>query len=133
MVLWTGNAHCITCDECRELDKNKAQLQTELTRKEKELERYLQRRDVRLLTETRKQVNDLRRNLINSGRHENECRAACKPDVLKEAECQKLMEEIVRLESQEPQEQNETAKIDSLYLDLSRCNQDLRKLKETQK
>jgi len=132
-VFWTENANSITCDECRDIEKNKAQVQMELSRKEKDLDRYLQRRDVRLLTETRKQINDLRRNMIGLQTHDNECRMACKPDVVKEAECRKLMEQIVTLESQGSEAQADTAKIDSLYSDLSRCHQDLKKLKESHK
>jgi hypothetical protein len=133
LVLWTGNALCITCDECKEIEKNKARVQMDLSHKEKDLERYLQRRDVRLLTETRKQVNDLRKNVMGLQRRDNECKAACKPDILKEAECRRLMEQIVNLESQGPEAQSETGQIDSLYLDLSRCHQDLKKLKEPRK
>lgn len=132
-VLWAENAPCMTCDECREIERNKAQVQTELSRKEKDLERHLQRRDVRLLSESRKQINDLRRNLMGLRSRDEECKSACKPDVLKESECRSLMEQIVGLESQGAEAQPETAKIDSLYLDLSRCYKDLKKLKETRK
>ena len=87
---------------------------------------------------------------------DEECRNACRPDVVKAAECSKIREEIIKLENpseseekpkekseekpetkpQEKQEQKseaEIAKIDGLYRDLQRCNKELRQLKKTEK
>lgn len=128
-----GNCHPITCDECREIEKNRSQVQMDLSRKEKELDRHLQRRAVREVTEIRKQINELRRSLMGLKAKEDECKSACRPDVLKEQECHKLMEQIAGLESQEAGSQSEIQKIDALYVEFSKCRQELKKLREALK
>jgi len=129
-LLAAGNCLSITCDECREIERNRAQVQMDLSRKEKDLDRHLQRRDVRQVTEIRKQINELRRTLMGVKAKEDECKTACRPDVLKDQECHKLMEQIAGMESQEAASQSETRKIDALYGELSKCNQELKKLRE---
>lgn len=93
----------ITCDECRELQKQRSDVQVELARKERELDRAVTRKDFRKISELRTDVNQLRSQLLNMGGRDAECSVACRPDVIKEAECLKLLEEIEGLESGTPE------------------------------
>lgn len=153
-------AFSITCDECRELQKQRSDVQVELARKERELDLAVNRKDFRKISNLRADVNQLRSRMLNMRGRDEECAVACRPDVIREAECLKLMEEIVALESgtsegaakdgsKESKEASSggeaaktaepsgsapsVAKIDNLYKDLARCHRELKRLKEIHK
>ena len=151
-------AYSITCDECRDLQKQRSDVQVELARKERELDQAVTRRDFRKISGLRGEVNQLRAQLLNMRGRDEECVIACRPDVMKELECRKLLEEIASLESgatkgaddtskepkgvaqesdagktaeTKPVEQSDSAaKIDELYRDLARCHRELKRLQE---
>ncbi len=92
-------AFSITCNECRDLQKQRSDVQVELARKERELDQAVTRKDFRKISGLRGEVNQLRAQLLNMRGRDEECVIACRPDVMKEAECRKLLEEIGALES----------------------------------
>jgi hypothetical protein len=119
----------VTCDECQELDKNKAVTQQELNQKEKDLETSFKRKEFQKVTEIRTQITDLRKKLLEMQDKGKDCKDACKPEVIKEAQCRKLIGEINTLESAPSGTQKDTEKVDGLYRDLRQCNKDLQELR----
>jgi len=112
------------------MDKTRSQIQLDLARKDKELEAAVQKRDFRKITELRSGIVEIRRKVLNLITQSAKCKDACKPDVIKQTECHKLMEEIAGLESKEQAEDSEREKIDELYRKLLDCNEELKKIKE---
>jgi len=134
LLLWgPGAARSLTCEECQELDKNKAVTQQDLTQKEKVLETSFKKKDFQKVTEIRNQITDLRKKLMGLKDKSQNCKDACKPDVIKEAECRKLRGEINTLESNPSGADTDAEKVDALYRDLRQCNKDLEELKKRRK
>ncbi len=130
LLMWAaGPARCVTCDECQELDKNKAVTQQELTQKEKDLETSFKKKEFQKVTEIRILITDLRKKLMDIEDKSKDCRDACKPDVIKEAKCRKLRGEINTLESAPSGTGTDAEKVDALYRDLRQCNKELQELK----
>lgn len=128
-----GVARSITCDECQEIEKNKAVTQQDLTQKEKDLETAFKKKEFQKVTEIRNQITDLRKKLIDFMDKGKDCKAACKPEVIKEAECKKLRGEINTMESASSNTEADAEKVDALYRDLRKCNKELQELKKGQK
>jgi predicted RNase H-like nuclease (RuvC/YqgF family) len=134
LLLWgAGAARSITCDECQELDKNKAVAQQDLTQKEKALETSFKKKDFQKVTDIRNQITELRKKLMEFKDKSQNCKDACKPDVIKEAECRKLRREINTLESTPSGAEADADKLDALYRDLRQCNKDFEELKKRRK
>jgi len=134
LLLWgPGAALSVTCEECQELDKNKAVAQQDLTQKENALETFFKKKDFQKVTDTRNQITELRKKLMDLKDKSKDCKDACKPDVLKEAECRKLRGEINTLESAPSGAEADAEKVDTLYRDLRQCNKDLEELKKGRK
>lgn len=129
----TEVARSITCDECQELDKNKVVTQQQLNQKEKELESWFKKKAFQKVTEVRNEITDLRKKMMEFDDKQKNCRDACKPEVIKEAECRKLRNEINTLESAPSEENSTTEKVDALYRDLRRCNKELEELTKERK
>ncbi len=128
-----GLARSVTCDECQETEKNKAVTQQDLNQKEKDLETAFKKKAFQKVTEIRNQITDLRKKLMEMQDKSKDCKDACKPDVIKEAECTKLRGEINTLESDSSGAEADTEKaekVDTLYRDLRKCNKDLQELKK---
>lgn len=129
LLLWgAGPASCLTCEECQELDKNRAVNQQDLTQKEKTLETAFKKKDFQKVTDIRNQITELRKKLMDSKDKSKDCKDACKPDVIKVAECRKLRGEISSLESTPSGAEADADKVDALYRDLRQCNKDLEEL-----
>lgn len=134
LLLWgPGTALSVTCEECQELDKNKAVAQQDLTQKENALETFFKKKDFQKVTDTRNQITELRKKLMDLKDKSKDCKDACKPDVLKDAECRKLRGEINTLESAPSGAEADAEKVDTLYRDLRQCNKDLEELKKRRK
>ena len=128
-----GVACSITCEECQELDKNRAVTQQELEQKEKDLETSFKKKAFQKVTEIRALITDLRKKLMDLKDKSKDCRDACRPDVIKEDQCRKLRSEINILESSPPQAEPNMEKLDGLYRDLRRCNKELQELRKERK
>ena len=134
LLLWAAvPARCVTCEECQELDKNKAVNQQELTQKEKDLETSFKKKEFQKVAEIRNLITDLRKKLMDLKDKSKDCKDACKPDVIKEAECKKLRGEINTLESTPSGTETDAEKVDALYRDLRQCNKDLLELRRERK
>jgi len=116
-----------------EADKEKSHIQLDLAKKDRDLEKAFKKKDFRVVSELRKEINELRRKLLTLKGKEEDCKLACRPDVVKEAECGKIVEQIAKMEADDAPEKGDPAKIDALYKDLSLCNQELKKLREIHK
>ena len=134
LLLWgVGAARSVTCEECQELDKNKAVTQQDLTQKEKVLETAFKKKDFQKVADIRNQITELRKKLMDLKDKSKDCKDACKPDIIKEAECRKLRGEINTLESNPSGAEADAEKVDTLYRDLRQCNKDLEELKKRRK
>ncbi|MGO9116202.1 MAG: hypothetical protein ACLQPD_01175 [Desulfomonilaceae bacterium] len=141
LVIFTAaQLSAMTCEECREIEKTKAETQQEITAKDKDLTTAFEKKEFLKVRDIRNKVTELRKKLLDLRAKDEECRQACRPDVIKAAECSKIREEIIKLEDEskpeeEPKEKSEEqiAKIDALYRDLQRCNKELKEFKKTQK
>jgi len=155
-IFVAGQVGAVTCEECREIEKNKQRIQEDVTAKDKDLSTAFEKKEFKKVGEIRSKVTELRKKLLELRSKDDECKEACKPDVVKAAECTKIRDEIIKLEdpskseekpgekseeksevkAQEKPEQkseDQIAKIDGLYRDLQRCNKELRELKKTEK
>jgi hypothetical protein len=141
LVIFTAvQLSAMTCEECREIEKTKAETQRDITDKDKDLTTAFEKKEFLKVRDIRSKVTELRKKLLDLRAKDEECRQACRPEVIKAAECSKIREEILKLEDEskpeeEPKEKSEEqiAKIDALYRDLSRCNKELKQLKKDQK
>jgi uncharacterized coiled-coil DUF342 family protein len=134
LLLWgVAAARSLTCEECQEFDKNKAVTQQDLNQKEKVLETSFKKKDFQKVTEIRNQITALRKKLMELKDKSQDCKDACKPDVIKVAECRKLRNEINALESTPSGAEADADKVDALYRDLRQCNKDLEELKKRRK
>ncbi len=125
-----GVGHCITCEECREMDQQRNKARTEMSRKEEDLEKALTRRDARRISQIRIEMTELRKKMLALAGKSDECEIACNPYIVKETQCSKLKSEIVALDSDEQVEASIREKVDELYKKLLECNQELKKLKK---
>ena len=139
-IFTAGQVFAVTCEECREIDKNKVETQQVITEKDKELATAFEKKEFQKVRDIRSKVTELRKKLLDLRAKDEECRQACQPDVVKTAECSKIRDEILKLEDEskseeKPQEKSEDqiAKVDALYRDLQRCNKELKELKKTRK
>jgi hypothetical protein len=155
-ILAVGQVRAVTCEECKEIDKNKQQIQEEVNSKEKDLSAAFEKKEFKKVREIRTKITELRKKMLELRSKDEECREACRPDVVKTAECSKIRDEIIKLEDalesankpaekseekpeekaqakQEQKPDDQIAKIDGLYRDLQRCNKELRQLKKTEK
>jgi len=120
----------MTCEECQERDKKKSLVQQELTQKDKDLDAAFKKRQFQKVTQIRKEVTALRKKLLEFKGDEEECKKACRPEIVKEAQCRKIMNDIVKLEDSSD---TDTEKVDSLYRDLAKCHRELEQLKKREK
>ncbi len=132
LVLANGSAYAltVTCDECRELDKERARTQLDLSRKERYMETAFKKKEFKRVTEIREEITELRRTLLKLRSKEPECKIACRPDVVKAATCKKLVREIFELDKDELTTKEDRQKIDEKYNELETCNRDLKELRK---
>lgn len=132
IFLATGSAYSakITCEECREFDKQRAQTQLELSRKERRMDRAFKKKEFRTVTKIRREITELRRTILTLKSRAPQCKKACRPDVVKESKCRRIVLELVDLDKGAFATKEEQEKIDERYRDLAGCNRELRKLKE---
>jgi hypothetical protein len=118
-------AGAITCEECLEIDKQENLIQTKLNKLTRELKEAFNNSKFNKVTEIRGKVNELRKKLILYKRKGQDCSTACKPEQIKNAECHELKLKIRDMESQAD---HDTRKVDRLYRDLARCNNELARM-----
>ena len=121
----------LSCEQCQEQDREKNQIQMEIAKKEREMERAFKKKEFRTVTELRNEINELRRKHLRLAGNEPECKKACRPDVVKEHECSKIINELAEMDKPEVSAE-EQKKIDERYKDLEVCNRELKKLREMQ-
>jgi hypothetical protein len=129
LVLSAGRLFAITCEECNEMDKKRANIQLELGIKEKELSTAFDKKEFTKVRDIRTTMTDLRKQLLDTKANEEKCKYACRADVVQQAKCAKLREEIVKVE-EAPESEQDTAKVDALYKDLLRCDTEMKQLKK---
>ena len=112
------------------MENQKLKLQEELDLREQRLKAAYEAKRVPEITELRTRMVELKRQLMELRREDAACREACRPDVVKEAECNDIRAEILKLE-ESSEAGGDVAAIDKLYKNLSRCNEDLRRIKPT--
>jgi len=129
-LLSTQALAAVTCEECQERDKKKSLVQQELSQKDKDLDAAFKKRQFQKVTQIRNEVTALRKKLLEFRGDEEECKKACRPEVVKEAQCRQIMNDIVKLEDSN---EADTEKVDSLYRELAKCHRDLEQLKKSEK
>ncbi len=97
-IFTLGQARAVTCEECREIEKNKHQIQEEVDSKEKDLNAAFEKKEFRKVREIRTDITGLRKKMLELRSKDDDCKDACKPDVVKTAECSKIRDEIIKLE-----------------------------------
>jgi uncharacterized protein len=127
-VMVVGLAHSITCEECQEVEKKVKAAQKELSEKGKELKVAFDKEQYATVTEVRNRMTELRSKLLQLRKQTAQCRDACKPEVVKAAECRKIKVTIGKLDSEGPQSADQIRRVDQLYRDLANCNDELRRM-----
>jgi hypothetical protein len=128
LCLATMQAYAMSCDECKELEANIAATDQELKRQEAEIERAYQKKDLSKITQNQKRLAEISRKLLELKKQTPQCKDACRPDVVKRAECGALLAEIAMMESDAVQAQTSTERIDAKYKALLNCHQELEQL-----
>ena len=98
IIFIVGQVRAVTCEECREIEKNRQQIQEDVNSKEKDLNTAFEKKEFKKVREIRLSITELRKKIIELRSKDEECRNACRPDVVKAAECSKIREEIIKLE-----------------------------------
>jgi len=124
-------AFSLTCDECREIEKKREAARQELAQKEKEISAAFEKKQFQKVGKIRSEITAMRRSVLDMRAQDEECKKACRPDVVKELECQRLESELLKLDTEDSQ--TDTDKIDALYRELSRCTRELEQLKKPEK
>lgn len=129
VFLAAGAACAVTCDECKEIQKNKQNIQMELAQKDADLNAAFKQKNFQVVGDLRNRMLELRKKMIELRMADEKCEEACKPDVVRASECRKLMDEILHVES--VGNAADEQKVDSLYREFQSCNKDLEKLKKS--
>lgn len=129
LLVSEGQLYAITCEECKEMEKTRTRIQQELSAEEKDLANAYEKKEFQKVRDLRAKMTELRKQVLDTKAHDERCQHACRPDVVKQAQCSKIRNEIVKMEEASESEQD-TAKVDALYKDLLRCNTELKQLKK---
>lgn len=133
-IYFADSVFAVTCEECREIEKNVSLLQRELKEKDVQLKDLFNKREFKKINEIQQRVDDITKELIKLKSSNNDCTDACKPDMIKKMECKKLCDEIVEMEGKPDSDNEQTKeKIDARYRELANCNSELEKLKKQSK
>ncbi len=108
VIFAAGQVSAVTCEECREFEKSKHEIQQDVTEKDKDLSTAFEKKEFKKVQEIRTKVTELRKKLLELRSKDEECKGACRPDVVKSAECSKIRDEIIKLEN--PSESEEKPK-----------------------
>jgi hypothetical protein len=119
----------MTCEECNEIDKSIASASQERTEQEAELQRAFAKRDSPKVAPTQKRIAALSKKLAELERTKAEnCKDACKPEVIKKIECGKLLSEIAEMEADAASAESNKTQIDEKYKALLNCHKELKQL-----
>lgn len=124
-----GIADAITCEECLKMKQERRDIERELQKKERDLKSALARNKYDEMKRLNMEMTEMRKRQMELQRFDSQCRDACKPDAVKEAECSRLKEQIASLEQTGSSAPAEQQQVDRLYEQLLRCNQDLRRIR----
>lgn len=127
LTVWSGVAQAITCEECRDIKKNRSFVESEIGHKEDALRQAYDKKRFQEVSDLRRQITDLKITLIDLQKKDVGCKDACRPDAMKEDECNLIRSEIVKLEGDSAAPID---KIDALYRNLASCNRELAKIKK---
>jgi len=130
LVFSSGVAVARTCDECRDIHKNKQNIQQDLLQKDAELNAAFKQNNFKAVNDLRAKMLELRKKMIELRGFDEECEQACRPDIVRASECKKLMDEILRLEATATEA--DYGKIDAMYKQFQTCNHDLERLKKSE-
>ena len=128
VVIFPLSVQAITCDRCLEIDKEKMQVRQELTENGKSLKEAFQRQEYAKVKTLRNRINSLRKKLIELRKTDMECRDACQPEEMKKGECEKIKREIVSMDIDGELSESRLKKIDKLYENLLKCNEEWRRM-----
>ena len=112
------------------MDRERSRVQLELTKNEREMERAFKKKEFRKVTDLRNAIVELRRKHLTLKSKQPECKVACRPDVVKQAECAKIVAELAAKDTEDLSSSTEREKIDERYKDLVTCNRELKRLKQ---
>ncbi|MFC1836008.1 hypothetical protein ACFL2Q_15025 [Thermodesulfobacteriota bacterium] len=124
-----GTVGAITCEECIDKRKEKQVAEKELREKADELSAAFKKKKFKGIRKINKRIAELRVKLRELKGSEDDCKKACKPDVVKGSECRKLRVKILDMDKEDADSEEKTEEIDRLYDKLRRCNRELSKLK----
>ena len=122
-----GAVHPITCEECKEVERNISSTEQEIKKQDTEAERALEKKDLPKATQAQKQISELTKKLTELRGQTGKCKDACKPDVVKKTECRNILTEIAALEA-DAAASEATEKIDEKYKSLANCHRELQEL-----
>jgi hypothetical protein len=119
----------MTCDECNELDKNIESTNQEMATQEAELQRAFAKKEFAKANQAEKRIAALSKKLVELDKSKNDnCKDACKPEVIKKAECVKLLSAIAEMEADASSAEANKEQIDEKYKALLHCHQELQQL-----
>jgi hypothetical protein len=127
--LSAASVFAMTCEECKEIEKDIASASQERTEQEAELQRVFSKRDVSKASQIERRIATLSKKLAELERTKAaNCKDACKPEVIKKTACGKLLSEIAEMEADAAAAENNKASIDDKYKALLNCHKELQRL-----
>jgi len=123
----------ITCEECKAIERNISFTDKELRQTESELSEAFSKRDYSRVTQLQAQINSLSKKLLDLKNQQTSCKDACRPDVVKQAECKSILAEIAVLDADAATSAANQEKVDAKYKELLDCNKELEQLKKQNK
>ncbi len=132
IIMIVGPARSQSCEECQELKQTKARLHRTMTDERSKLNEAQGNKNFREIVEINKRMSNISKDLNEVGKQivaqEQACESACRPEVVQEARCRKIMQQIDEIESKGPSNEVPTAKVDDMYKGLRRCNKELKQM-----
>jgi hypothetical protein len=130
LILAAGPAFCLTCEQCKKIEKSERDYTRQEAEKSAELRAAFEKGDYERVQTIKNQVTEIRKQLIEWRKTRPECRDACRPKNVKAELCSKLKLEIVQMEARSSGSPKEIAQIDELYRSLRHCHMQLKKMLE---
>jgi chromosome segregation ATPase len=130
LILTADPAFCLTCEQCKKIEKSEREYTRQETEKSAELRAAFEKGDYERVQKIKNEITELRKQLIEWRKTRPECREACRPKNVKAELCSKLKLEIVQMEARNSGSPEEIEKIDALYRSLRHCHMQLKKMLE---
>jgi hypothetical protein len=118
----------ITCEECKELELQQQQLREEMREIDDKMSSAIAKNKYRLIRDLNAKLTDLRGQELSLQKQTEGCEQACRADVVKERQCERLAKAILDKDTGDDLPPEELAEVDRMYKELKRCHDEAERL-----